>query len=61
VDSTDGIDVLAGLGRVIPLFQDTDQTARDIGVLLAIGAFYKIMYIIGVFYKTSQVTKFVDA
>ena len=61
VDSTNGLEVLAGLGRVIPLFQDTDQTVQDIGVLLAIGAFYKIMYIVGVFYKTSQVTKFVDA
>ena len=61
VDSSDGVDVLAGLGRVVPLFQDTDQTVQDIGVLLAIGAFYKVLYIIGVFYKTSQVTKFVDA
>lgn len=60
VDSTSGSDVLAGLGRVIPLFTTDNQTAKDIGVLVAIGAFYKILYVVGVFYKTSQVTKFVD-
>ena len=60
VDSTNGTDVLAGLARIIPLFTTTDETARDLGVLVAIGFFFKIMYIIGVFYKTSQFTKFYE-
>jgi hypothetical protein len=61
VDSTNGIDVLAGLSRIVPLFSTKNQTAKDVGVLIAIGAFYKIVYIIGVFYKTSQSTKFVKS
>jgi ABC-type multidrug transport system ATPase subunit len=60
VDSTNGTEVLAALGRVIPLFSTSNQTTQDIGVLLAIGAFYKLLYVVGVFYKTSQFTKFVD-
>jgi ABC-type multidrug transport system ATPase subunit len=57
VDSTSGLDVLDGLARVIPLFRDQDQTGQDIGILLAIGAFYKILYIFGAAYKIGQVSK----
>jgi hypothetical protein len=58
VDSTSGTDVLAGLARIVPLFTTSDETAKNLGILVAIGAFYKLMYVIGVFYKASQFTKF---
>ena len=58
VDSTSGTDVLGGLSVVIPLMSTKNETAKDVGILIAIGAFYKIMYIVGVFYKTGQVATF---
>jgi len=58
VDSTSGTAVLGGLSIVIPLMSTKNETAKDVGVLIAIGAFYKIMYIVGVFYKTGRVTTF---
>jgi hypothetical protein len=56
-DTVPGTAVLNGLGGVIPLFSSKDYTAHDIGLLVAIGAFYKICYICGVVYKTSRATK----
>ena len=57
VDSTSGLDVLDGLGKVVPLFSSKDEVASDLGVLMAIGAFYKITYIVGVLYKSGQAAK----
>ena len=50
--------VLDDFSNVIPLFSTSDTTARDFGIILAIGAVYKIMYIWGIVMKTSQVSKF---
>jgi hypothetical protein len=58
VDSTEGLDVLDGLGRVLPLFSSKDETSTDFLVLIGIGLFYKAVYIAGVVYKTSQTSKF---
>jgi ABC-2 type transporter len=58
--STSGTDVLYQLSRVVPLFSTENQTTFDIGILILIGAVYKVLYVIGVFYKASRVTKFVD-
>lgn len=60
VNSTSGTDVLQELSYVIPLFSTENQTVQDIAILILIGAVYKVLYLIGVFYKTSQFTKFVD-
>jgi hypothetical protein len=48
------------LSRVVFLFLTESQTAFDPGILILIGAVYKVLNIIGVFYKASRVTKFVD-
>lgn len=60
-ESTSGTDVLFELSRIVPLFSTKSHTAQDIGILIAIGAFYKLLYVVGVFYKSSLVTKFEDA
>lgn len=57
--STSGTAVLEQLSRVVPLFSTKNQTAEDILILVVIGAIYKVFYILGVWYKTSRVTKFV--
>jgi hypothetical protein len=43
-----------------PLFSSEDETAFDIGILLLIGSVYKVFYIVGVLYKTSQVSMIED-
>jgi hypothetical protein len=58
--TTDGSDVLDAMNRVIPLISSDNKTLQDIAALAAIGLFYKLLYVIGVFYKTSQFTKFLD-
>jgi len=57
---TDGLAVLGELSHVFPLLSTTSQTVKDIGIILAIGAFYKICYIVGVCYKSTRVATFVD-
>ena len=54
-DPVDGTAVLDELSLIYPLLENEDHIARDIGVLIAISAFFKICYIIGVVKKTSQV------
>ena len=61
VDSTDGLDVLDGVGRVIPLFSSDDQTGFDMTILIIIGLVYKLFYIAGVVYKSRQASKFQSA
>ena len=53
--TVDGLEVLGGLSLIYPLLETVDHVARDIGVLLAIAAFFKIFYIIGVVRKTKEV------
>lgn len=54
VESTDGLAVLGQLGQVFPVISTKSYTGTDILVLLCIGMFYKILYIVGVLYKTSK-------
>lgn len=54
VDSTDGLDVLRGLEVVFPVLTTADTFAQDVGVLIAIGTFFKLLYVCGVVYKTSR-------
>jgi Ni/Fe-hydrogenase subunit HybB-like protein len=60
VDSTSGLDVLDDLGRVVGLYSADDQVVFDLGMLIVIGVFYKLWYIVGVLYKTSVVAKIHD-
>ena len=61
VNSTDGLDVLDRLGRVMPLFSSEDETIFDMVILIAIGLVFKLIYIGGVAYKTRQASKFHSA
>ena len=56
VNSTAGLDVLQELKQVFPVLSTEDNTIRDGGVMIGIGVFYKILYVVGVLYKTSLVT-----
>jgi hypothetical protein len=58
VDSSNGLDVLDGLGRVMPLVSSEDTVITDLIVLIVIGAVWKLFYIVGVVYKTTRVSKF---
>lgn len=50
-----GADVLDGLGKIYPLITSEKRYAQDFGILVAVAVFYKIMYVIGIYYKTSRV------
>lgn len=56
-----GTDIVAAFERVMPIADSSDNTVRDILILLAIGMVYKILYTVGVVYKTRQVTKVHDS
>jgi hypothetical protein len=43
------------LHKVYPLIENKDRVAEDIGILVAIGCFYKILYIVAVYVNTSKV------
>jgi hypothetical protein len=51
--STD--EVFDALHAVYPLIENKSRVAEDIGILLAIGFFYKILYIVAIFVKTRKV------
>ena len=57
-NDTDGGVVLDALNRIMPLVSGDDTTIFDFSILIAIGAFWKILYIAGVAYKTSLSSKF---
>lgn len=52
-----GGNVLDGIGLSYPVVENKDQVAQDIGILVAIGAVYKIFYIIGVTMKMNKSAK----
>lgn len=58
VDSSDGTVVLDAMSRVMPLLEAENSVGIDIIALIAIGAFYKLMYIAGVAYKSRLSSKF---
>eukprot|EP00527_Entomoneis_sp_CCMP2396_P007145 CAMPEP_0198142730 /NCGR_PEP_ID=MMETSP1443-20131203/5442_1 /TAXON_ID=186043 /ORGANISM="Entomoneis sp., Strain CCMP2396" /LENGTH=649 /DNA_ID=CAMNT_0043805811 /DNA_START=139 /DNA_END=2088 /DNA_ORIENTATION=+ len=59
--TTSGIAVLVAFAKVFPLLSSTDETAKDIGITIAVGMFFKLCYIMGILIKTSQASKFVKA
>jgi hypothetical protein len=48
------------LGQTFPLISTKNYTGQDFVVIVVIGLVYKMLYIVGVLYKTSQVAKFHD-
>lgn len=58
VDSSSGALVLDEFAKIFPLVSSEDETGVDIVVLIAIGAFFKIVYIVGVLMKTAAASKF---
>ena len=48
-----GENVLGSIHLAFPVIEAKDTYARDIGVLLALALFYKVVYIVGVYVKTS--------
>jgi hypothetical protein len=56
-NSTLGVDVLDSLSQSFPLLSTKDYTSTDTIIIVCIGVVYKLLYIIGVMYKTSQVAK----
>jgi hypothetical protein len=51
--STD--EVFAELSAVYPLISNENRVVEDIGILIAIGCFYKLLYIGAIFFNTSKV------
>jgi hypothetical protein len=52
-----GSAILTELTKIMGVVENDDTVARDVFVLLAFGAFYKVLYIVGVLYKSSQASK----
>jgi len=44
--------------RIMPLVSEEDTTIVDLVILIVIGVVWKLLYIAGVAYKTSRVSKF---
>lgn len=53
--------VLGQLSNVFPLLSTEDETVKDFAIIIAVGLFFKIIYIAGVLMKTSKVSKFVSS
>lgn len=60
IPETSGLAVLDQYSLVMPLFTTNDEFVGDLSVLLAMGAIYKLGYIIVLAYKTSKYMQFQD-
>jgi len=49
--------VLGGIGLSYPLIEAKDTYWQDFGVMVAIAVFYKILYVVGVYVKSSRMAK----
>jgi hypothetical protein len=57
VDPPTGKNVLEGLGLVYAVVENDDTIVQDIACMIAIAAAYKVLFIIGVVYKSTRVSK----
>jgi hypothetical protein len=57
VNSTNGIDVLDSFSRVFPLVTSEDTYWQDLGTLVGIGLFWKIISVTTVLFKSRRVAK----
>ena len=53
--------VLAELHKIMAVVDDEDTVARDVLVLIAFGVFYKVLYIVGILYKSGQSSQIHEA
>jgi ABC-type multidrug transport system ATPase subunit len=57
VNSTNGMDVLDSLSRMYPLVTSEDSYLQDLGTLVVIGLFWKIISVTTVLFKSRRVAK----
>jgi hypothetical protein len=55
-ESGAGSDVIDGLNKILPLFENKDTFTKDIGVMLIMIAIFKIFYITGIVVKGQSVS-----
>jgi hypothetical protein len=55
VNSTNGKDILDAMGRIFPLISSENQVAMDIGIMLGIAMFFKIISVMAILFKTRKV------
>ena len=48
-------EIFEELHTIYPLIENKDRVVGDIGILVAIACFYKILYIVAIYVKTSKV------
>ena len=58
VEDGDPIKVLNAMSAVYSVVDSENTVARDIGIILAMAVFFKVLFVIGVIYKTKQVASF---
>lgn len=58
VPSEDGGDVLEALGRIFPVVENDDQVWQDIGIMLALAMFWKILSVCAILLNTRKVANF---
>lgn len=57
VENPSGKLVLQELNKVLPVIENDDTVAKDVFVLLAFGVAYKILFVVGVLYKSTRSSK----
>lgn len=55
VDSASGNDVLDEFNKSYPLLSSDNEIGKDIGIMIAIAAVWKLIYVAGVLYKSRRV------
>jgi hypothetical protein len=60
VDSSSGKDVLEALGVIFPVIESNNTNGFDIGIMLAIAMFWKILSILVILIKSSRVALITD-
>ena len=58
VEDGDPIDVLRAMSNVYSVVGYENTVARDIVIILVMAAVFKILFVIGVIYKTKKVSSF---
>lgn len=58
VEDGDPMKVLNAMSAVYSVVDSENTIARDIGIILVMAVFFKILFVIGVIYKTKQVASF---
>lgn len=57
VDSTDPGDIIEGIGRIYALIENEDQVWQDVGIILGLAMFWKILAVAAILISTGKVGK----